>query len=57
MYAGRAKKSSSETKKEEIIVPKIEIVERIGKPKKFAKVDANYIRITRELNLPKLIDY
>lgn len=34
------------TKKEEIIVPKIETVKRITEPKKFAKEEANYIRIS-----------
>lgn len=38
-------------------MPKIETVRRITCPKKFAKVEPNYIRITDELNLPKLMSY
>lgn len=49
--------SSSINKKDDIIVPKIETVKRVTEPKKFARIEPNYIRLTDELNLPKLESY
>lgn len=39
-------------KKEQIPVPKIESVKKVGDIKKFAKITPNYIRLPAHLNLP-----
>ena len=44
-------------KKEEIPVPRIEKVERVGEPREFAKIAPNYIRLRPELNLPVATRY
>lgn len=41
------------TQKEEIVVPKIEIVPRLTKRKAFARITPEYIRLPSYLNLPK----
>jgi hypothetical protein len=44
-------------KKEEIPVPKIDIVKRVTEVKTFAKITPNYIRLPPHLNLPSPINY
>jgi hypothetical protein len=55
--ATEANDHSAHQQREEIVVPRIEVVPRLTKPKPNAKIPLNYIRLAAALCLPRPDDY